>query len=247
MFLRGLFMISVICLGVSSHAQVFDQIPEQETFDIGFLGSSMGIAIPFGEFKRTDYQSLYAGYAEIGYQNQIIDFSKKFSKHFAVGVDWHRSVFGFDEQAYIHPYEDFNREYTFTIETEDNWVIHSALGNAVLNVPSKILDVDIRLGLGLGRVSRPKIQITANSIQTGYLAAYWAEDTETAYDLIVGAGANFRFHVYRGIDLFFSADYQRMNADLAIEIRDHFESVTEERDQNIEMLQLGAGVGFTLK
>lgn len=218
---------------------------EPEAF--GFMGASVGAAIPIGGFSSIDYTNSHAGYAGVGTTFHFLNAMYKLNNNFGVGAQWFNSSFTMNADAYLKPYRLYNTDYKFTGQAE-NWDVQSVTGNFVVTVPNKLLDFDVRFCAGLGRFIRPKISTQISSKATNSYLANWVQSESNASDLIWGFGCNLRWHIWRSLDLLAAADYQRMNTAFKV---DHsyngvFDRTVTER-HGLEFFNLSLGAGVVLK
>ncbi|MEX2596302.1 MAG: hypothetical protein WEC59_05165 [Salibacteraceae bacterium] len=239
-------------------AQVFDEErsvssnskdPEDfEATNDAFVGFSAGVSLPLGQFKSADYQNYYSGYAEDGYYLNFINGHQKLTKHFGIGINWYRSAFGFDERSFIELYEEVFTDLDFNSSAEDPWILHSGTVSLVTNIPHRIIDVDFRLAIGVGRAIRPRIDVEGYEPSTGFISFLWTQEQSMATDLILGFGMNGRLHVTDIVDVLVQWDYQRMKS--TFDINNVYAGrfiEPEELDQQFEILNFGLGLGVRIE
>lgn len=250
--LRILFILIFVFTGLVQ-AQDFSIPGELETaqppeiHDFGFFGAGAGVAFTLGSFASKDFLNYHAGYADEGYFINFINFHHRLSKNYGIGVNWSRSAFNLDEDAYIVPYDEFYPDLTFIGVNDDPWVLHTIMANGIVTIPHSFLDLDVRVSLGLGHAIRPQLSITAFETSTGYLALDWVQEESVMNDFAWGFGTSARFHVLNDLDFFLNVDYLRCATVFQVDNVYNYSSTEQEREEQIiEMIQLGIGFGYRL-
>lgn len=217
------------------------------TFGDAFIGSSVGIAMPMGDLASKDYRNYFSGYANNGYVINFINFHQKFNNNFGLGVNWSRSQFSSEFGLLADGYNNQFRDIDFSAEASSDWVLHGALANFVVNVPHKLIDIDVRVSAGLGRAVRPEIILEGYEKTTGFFVYSWQQKETIVNDFMWGFGVKARLHVTKSFDVFLQSDFQRMKSTFEIEnVYALSFSDFEEITQNFETLSLAVGVGFVL-
>jgi len=54
----------------------------------GYIGLSMGAAIPLGNFAKKDISNDKSGYAKTGVNLSLLHFGYRFGKHFGIAAAW---------------------------------------------------------------------------------------------------------------------------------------------------------------
>jgi hypothetical protein len=260
--------LTILCLGVclfffteDVHAQVFDYSDDARVkgqgadldkdryrpMDDAFFGMSAGVSIPLGQFASDDFRNPFAGYAENGFYFSLLNGFQKFGRHFGVGLNWQRSQYDFNNEAFSQIYQRFLPQLNFQSRAEGSWIINGFTGNLVINVPHRIIDVDVRIGGGFGRVSRPEITLEGTDRNTGFLSYHWVQGQSVQTDVILGFGMNGRIHLGKTFDLLLQWDYQRMSTTMDI---DNLYALSvqerEELDQQFELFNVGIGLGVRI-
>lgn len=220
-----------------------DNVPVTNVLTVGITG---GLSFPLGEFASSDYLNYYSGFAGRGVQANILNMSYRFHKYYGVGANWFRSTYSFDASRY---YSYYSRAYSaLTFEgMAEKWIVQTFTASLVATVPGKLADLDVRWSMGLGRVTRPELASTVWNDTTGMQVVRWTQAETTSNTLCLGAGFNVRIHVIKGMDVFITAEYQRMKPTFTIpqvyngSILDH-----EKMSQVIEVLHTGIGLGLIL-
>jgi len=246
-------LFNLLCFGLS--AQDFS-IPREEvasktsidpSFGNAFIGSSAGIAIPMGDLGNKDHRNYFSGYANTGYVVNVINFHQKLNRNFGLGASWSRSQFSSEFGILADYYERQIPQIDFVAGASSDWIVHAALANLVVNLPHQLIDFDVRIGAGLGRVVRPEILMEGFEKATGYFVYSWEQRELVVNDLMWGFGVKARLHATKSIDLFFQSDYQRMTSTFEVENVFAVSSTEiEEVTQNFEVLSFSAGVGFVI-
>ena len=212
-----------------------------------FVGSSAGIALPMGDLGNKDYRNYFSGYANTGFVVNVINFHQKLNRNFGLGVNWSRSQFSSEFGILADYYESQIPQIDFIADATSDWIIHAALGNLVVNIPNKVIDFDVRIGAGLGRVVRPEFIMEGFEKATGYFTYSWQQKEIVVNDFMWGFGVKARYHATKSIDLFVQSDYQRMTSTFEVEnvLALSFIEI-EEITQNFETLSFSAGIGFVI-
>jgi len=212
-----------------------------------FIGSSVGIAFPLGEFRSKDFRNYFSGYANNGLVINVINFHQKLNKNFGLGLNWSRSQFTSEFGEMASGYEEQFNDIEFVAEASSDWVVHAAMANFIVNVPYKAFDFDMRLAGGLGRVSRPEILMEGHEKATGFFVYSWRQNEMVINDFMWGFGIKARWHVNEFLDIFAQSDYQRMQSTFEVEnvYATRFIEL-EEVTQSFETISLSIGVGFVL-
>ncbi|GEM_PF-573420 len=217
------------------------------TYGDTFFGSSAGIALPLGDLGSQDHRNFFSGYAKNGFVVNVINFHQKLNRNFGLGATWSRSQFTSEFGVLAEYYESQINTLDFFADASSDWVVHAAMANFVVNVPHKLIDFDVRIGIGLGRVVRPEILMEGYEKATGYFAYSWQQKETTINDIMWGFGIKARLHVTKSIDVFVQSDYQRMTSTFDVENVYALRFVeTEEMTQNFETLSFALGLGFVI-
>lgn len=223
---------------------------EKEDFrsiDDAFFGMSAGVAIPVGQFASSDFRNYYSGYAENGYYFSLLNGFQKFGRYFGFGLNWQRSQYGFNGNAFSAIYQDLLPQLELKNSTDGDWVVNTFIGSLVMNIPHRVVDVDVRVGAGFGRVVRPEITLEGYERSTGFLSYHWVQAQSVASDASFAFGMNARLHIHQAIDLLFQWDYQRMAT--TMEVTNIYALSTqqlESLDQQFEYYTFGLGLGFRI-
>lgn len=215
--------------------------------DDAFFGMSAGPAFSSGQFASTDYRNAFSGYAEDGFYFSLLNGFQKFGNHVGLGLNWNRAQFGFQTNEFAVFYNEVLPQFSFESRVDGNWVLDAFTGALVFSMPHKIFDVDMRVGLGLGRVVRPEIILEGVDLNTGFLSYHWLQARSVQNDLMLSFGMNGRLHLTNNLDLLIQWDYQRMNATMEI-LNVYAFSIQEVNmlEQQFEFFTLGAGLGLRI-
>lgn len=215
--------------------------------DDAFFGMSAGVALSSGQFASTDFRNAFSGYADDGFYFSLLNGFQKVGNHIGFGLNWNRSQFGFQTEAFASFYNQVLPQFAFESRVDGNWVIDAFTGALVFSVPHRFFDVDMRVGLGLGRVLRPEIILEGVDPTTGFLSYHWLQARSVQNDLMFSFGMNGRLHLSRNIDVLIQWDYQRMNATMEI-LNVYAFSAQEitQLEQQFEYLTIGAGLGLRI-
>ena len=238
---RALIFLTCIAFASLLSAQQIHFQGEPERPKRGYIGISLGAAIPMSEFASTDFEEDYSGYAKTGLSLQLINFGYTFGKNIGIAGMWTGNAFKVDGEEML---QDLGLN-NFSIETEA-WSFGALMVGLLMSLPANKFNFDIRAMLGYGYASAPEISMT------GYVDGSLVNITQksaTANELAYDFGMGFRIPVSGLICLNVLVDYvgfkptfSTMVYSAAAGIYDSFEF-----EQPMNHLTITGGIGFRLK
>lgn len=214
---------------------------ETEIDKRGYIGLSMGPAIPLGQFSSTDASNDNIGYANTGFNLQLINFGYKFGKYLGISAMWSGSFFSIDGDAYL---KDSGIE-AFSIDAT-SYSFGSILGGIFVSVPYKRFEFDFRGMIGFGYGTSPEIKYNGYDINGDYaiLKQSSANAMGFAFDLGIGA----RFNVSQLINLNIYTDYMGFSPEYTIDVYGNKTLLTSvDISQPMNHMTITGGFGFRLK
>jgi len=207
----------------------------------GYLGISIGAAIPVGEFGSTDIGGEYSGFAKTGLSFQLINFGYRLGKNLGIAGLWSGSAFNMDVDALV------NNSGLGAVNVEaDPWSFGAFMGGLLISIPSDKFDIDFRGLIGFSYGKTPEMTISGYDIEGNYAFVKQTSGTSNsfAYDLGVGI----RYNVSRLICINLLLDYMgskpKFSTDLFSANGYYGKS---EFDQPMNHITITGGIGFRLK
>jgi hypothetical protein len=213
----------------------------------GILAVNGGVALPLGVMTFDDVTEVRSGFAQTGFSFTFLEADHFFHKHFGWGVRWTRHQFGFDHEGFADWFRIRAPWLDFYARSEDPWVTHFAMGQVVGIIPTEIVDVDLRIGLGYVYTRRPSILIEGYENATGFFSFSWQQEQAITNSVGWNFGSNFRFHIDRDIDLMFYWEYGGSRPNFQVlNIYARSNEEIEEWDQPIQFISMGGGLAIRL-
>lgn len=206
----------------------------------GYIGISIGAAIPVGEFGSTDIGSEEAGFAKTGFTLQLVNFGYRFSKHIGIAAMWSGAGFNMDEVALRNNAGLGN----VNLDT-DPFSFGTLMGGFLVSLPSTVVDVDFRFMIGPGYGMAPEIRFSGYDTYNNYVVA--VQESSSAYALAFDMGVGVRFNVSRLININLLMDYmtckQKFSADM---YSNGVYLGSNDWDQPMNHITITGGIGFRL-
>ncbi|GAB4381954.1 MAG: hypothetical protein Kow0075_13750 [Salibacteraceae bacterium] len=248
--MRGLLLI-VLCVCCSrQYAQDFGAIDtDAEGFNqpylYNFFGAAAGVALPLGSFKSNDFFNLSSGYAMQGFAANLVKFEQRFDQHLGVSLNWNMTMYEYDIASYLKVYnQEYSGIYSFDGKAEQ-WRFHNVSASLLITAPYKRLTLQGRIGVGIGRLTRPQLTINIYDLATIGMGWIWTQHEVTHHGAVACAGYTFTFHATPKFDLMFTSEYARMRANYEVV---EFINLTQTALTNtvtiVESLSLMFGMGL---
>jgi len=238
---RAFLLLFCIAIGSVLSAQQIQFQQEQEQPKRGYIGISIGAAMPTGEFASDDIDGEYSGYAKTGLSLQLINFGYTFGSNIGIAGMWTGNAFNVNGEEMI---QDLGLG-GLTIQS-DPWSFGALMFGLLISLPADKFNVDFRAMLGYGYAKAPELSFT------GYIEGELINITQksasanaVAYDF----GMGFRIPLSRLICVNILIDY--------VGCKPTFESLVYsgaagvynpiEFEQPMNHLTITGGIGFRLK
>jgi hypothetical protein len=216
-----------------------DQV-EQPREKKGYIGISIGAAIPVGEFGSTDIGSDEAGFAKTGLTFQLVNFGYRFSKHLGIAAMWSGGAFNMDEVALRN-----NAGLGSVTIDMDPWGFGTLMGGLLISIPSPVVDVDFRIMIGPGYGMAPEIQISGYDIYNNYIVV--VQESGDAYAFASDIGVGLRFNITRLININLLMDYMTCKPKFSVDMYSNGSYIgSNEWDQPMDHITITGGIGFRL-
>ncbi len=168
----------------------------------GFIGISGGYSLPFGNFTKSDYLDLTAGFAKPGPAFSL-DGAYFFNKHMGVGLVVSMSNYGIKNQdvlsaGYVEAFAV--DEVTMTV---GSYTMLNILPAFYYTLPMDKLNIDFRLMAGYSSLTTPKIQVQLEDQSDTPLI----QEASTGGGLCLGIGAGVRYTFYKHLGAALRVDY----------------------------------------
>ena len=234
--MRYLFLI-ILCFIISgASARSQETAPEKR----GYIGFSIGPAIPLGEFGSKDIYRDYSGFAKTGISLQVVNFGYRIGKNLGVAGMWSGASFAFDEEA-LRSASNLSSIYI----NIGSYGYSSLMGGLFVSIPTPLVDFDFRAMIGFGYGMIPETHISGyNYVGTyGSISQSSSDAIAIAGDLGVGA----RFNLTQLINFNLFIDYMSCRPEFSIDYYEGGEyEGTASYEQPMDHLTITAGMGFRL-
>ena len=206
----------------------------------GYIGFSIGPAIPMGDFGSTDISGEYSGFAKTGFNIQLVNFGYRFGKNIGIAGMWSAAAFNLDDVALRN-----NAGLGSMVMDIDPWGFGAFMGGLLISIPSTVVDVDFRGMIGFSYGMSPEMRFSGYD-ENWNLVSVVQESGESyafAYDLGVGL----RFNVSRLINLNLFFDYIGSKHEFSVGLYSGSTYLgTSEFKQPMNHITITGGVGFRL-
>jgi hypothetical protein len=164
----------------------------------GFIGISGGYSLPFGNFTKSDYLDLKAGFAKAGPVFSL-DGGYFFNKHIGAGLVLSRANYGIKAQdvlsaGYVEAFAV--DEVTMTVSP---YTLYNILPALYYTIQKDKLNIDFRLMIGYSSLTVPKIQVQLEDNADSPLIQN--QSTGGGLGFGIGAGARYKFASHFGAAL----------------------------------------------
>lgn len=207
----------------------------------GYINLSMGPSIPLGSFGSTDLSDDNSGYANVGFNLQLINFGYKFSKHLGMAVMWSGSSFNIDKDAVL---ANSGLETAFSVDATP-YSYGSILAGVLVSMPQGDFEFDFRGLIGLGYGISPEIKYNGYDLQGEY--AILKQDKSESFALAYDLGIGTRYNVSDLINLNLFVDYMGFKPEFSVDLYGNKTLIgTSKFDQPMNHLTITLGFGFRL-
>ena len=165
----------------------------------GYIGISVGAAIPTGNFASTDIDDEYAGYAQTGFSLQLVNFGYRFGNRLGLAAMWSGAAFKMDAAAFGKSSGLGSNNF----ET-DYWSSGALMAGLLVSVPSTIMDVDFRIMAGPSYGQSPEVRYSG-IIEGQYIN--FVQESGASYTFGFDAGVGLRFNLFKFLNLNLLFDY----------------------------------------
>ncbi|HSG68636.1 MAG TPA: hypothetical protein VK994_08015 [Bacteroidales bacterium] len=170
----------------------------------GYIGISIGAAIPQGDFASKDLNDEYAGFAKTGLSLQLVNFGYRFGNTLGLAGMWSGAAFKMDGDAFG---KSTGLGNLYSIDP-GIWSSGALMAGLLISLPSSIIDVDFRVMAGPSYSQSPEIEVEGYA--DGH-AFHFIQKSGTSYQLGLDAGIGLRFNIvsFLNINLMFDYTYAR--------------------------------------
>ena len=212
---------------------------KKEKLKRGYIGISVGPAIPLGEFGSTDINSEHSGFAKTGVSLQLINFGLRLNKNFGIAAMWSGAAFNVDEEAMKR-----NAGLGTLVLDSDPWAFGALMGGLFVSIPSKVLDVDFRVMFGLGYGKTPEINIYGNA-DGGFISL--KQESDASNSIAYSLGLGLRFNVARSVSLNLLFDFVGSKQEFEVNMYSGGNYLaTNKFEQPMNFLTITGGIGIRL-
>jgi hypothetical protein len=161
-------------LGISAFSQ-------EKTVSIGkqsYVAVSVGSSIPLQDYKSTDGNNAYAGFAKSGKKYDILWGKDLKNPHWGITGLFRFHKNPVDDGALASTAKTAYPSYDYTISAKD-WKLYTLLGGAYYRIPvSKKMTIMPKAMIGLAYIYSPEINVVANN-NASNVATSFTESSHT--------------------------------------------------------------------
>lgn len=226
---------AVIALGQEQNFGQTDPKPVRR----GYIGFSLGAAIPTGDFASTDINSDNSGFAQTGLTIQLVNFGYTFGGNFGIAGMWSGAAFALDVESLAK-----NAGLSGMTVESDLWSFGAFMGGLLVSLPSNSMNVDFRFMIGSGSGTAPEMSISGfvNGSHVDII-----QNSASAMSLAYDLGIGLRLNVSKLISLNLFMDYLGCKATFVTDIyAGSLFLETVEFVQPMNQLNITGGIGFRL-
>lgn len=193
----------------------------------GYYAITLGPAIPIGDFGN-NMPLPTSGYAKVGGQISLANFGYLFTKVFGITANLQGGAL----KAEV---TNFNGNY----DVSGPWKFVNILVGPLLSYPTKNINVDFRLMIGLLMLGPPYIEaINDDNPSNTYSYTIMWDDYRSSFSIDIGLGL--RMHASKNISFIFSFDYLYGKPEI------HMENHNQ-RGFKFQIINISGGIAFRLK
>lgn len=206
------FTLLVMMLSIAAGAQIEDRR--------GYIGITLGPAIPMGDFADNSYDNEDAGFAKTGVNFNLVHFGYKFSQNFGIAATWFGAAHEVDVSAFEEPGIDNN-----SIDA-GSWSYGGLFAGLLVSIPAgEKLFIEFKPMVGFVAATSPEVKVSGITFMEDQ------QGSAIGFDLVGSVRYNFTEKWCAMVNI----DYLTSKPEF-----DYFE-------QPISALTFSAGLGYRIK
>jgi hypothetical protein len=209
---KVLFTVLVMIISIVANAQMEDRR--------GYIGVTLGPAIPLGDFGDTNLDNEDAGLAKTGINFNLVHFGYKFSQNFGIAASW----FGAAHEVDISGIDEV--EFSANEIDAGTWSYGGLFAGVLVSIPAgEKLFFEFKPMVGFVTATSPEIKVSGSTYMEDQ------QGSSIGFDLL----GSVRYNFAEKWCAMFNVDYLTAKPEF-----DYFE-------QSISALSFNIGIAFRLK